>query len=122
MVQADPRFDGRGYASSPDLRNISSMLQTSEQINEAKNKDRYEDTIAILETLVRDIFSLAKGFDQASIANADIAADLGRLRSEATTNTVERWITEIEELQFNYLVNINRKVATDGLFVKMAGA
>ena len=100
--------------------NISSMLQTSEQINDAKNKDRYEDTIAILETLVRDVFALAKGSDTAAIANTDIAADLGRLSSEAITTTIERWITEIEELQFNYLVNINRKVATDGLFAKMA--
>jgi DNA polymerase-3 subunit delta' len=102
--------------------NISSMLQTSEQINDAKNKDRYEDTIAILETLVRDIFALAKGAGPTAIANADIAADLDKLSGEATTITIERWITEIEELQFNYLVNINRKVATDGLFVQMAGA
>ena len=102
--------------------NISSMLQTSEQINDAKNKDRYEETITILETIVRDVFALAKSPDAATIANSDIAAELVRLSTEATTSTIERWIAEIEELQFNYLVNINRKVATDGLFVKMAGA
>lgn len=101
---------------------ISSMLQTSELINDAKNKDRYEDTIAILELLVRDVFALAKGADQASIANADIADCLMDLSIEATTVAIERWLTDLEELQFNYLVNVNRKVATDGLFVKMARA
>jgi DNA polymerase-3 subunit delta' len=100
---------------------ISSMLLTSELMNDAKNKDRYEDTIAILESLIRDVFALAKGTDRSSIANADIADILLKLSTEATTSKIECWITEIEELQFNYLVNINRKVATDGLFVKMAG-
>jgi hypothetical protein len=55
------------------------------------------------------------------VANADIAGDLAKLSNDATTVKIERWIADIEELQFNYLVNINRKVATDGLFVKMAG-
>ncbi len=102
--------------------NISSMLQTSEQMNDAKNKDRYEDTIAILELLVRDVFALSKGADRNSIANADVADSLLKLSTEANTAKVESWINDVEELQFNYLVNINRKVATDGLFVKMAGA
>jgi len=102
--------------------NISSMLQTSEQINDAKNKDRYEDTIAFLELLVRDIFALAKGSDRRTIANADIADSLLKFSGEASTSKIEHWIQEIEELQFNYLVNINRKVATDGLFVKLASA
>lgn len=100
--------------------NISSMLLTSEQINDAKNKDRYEDTIAILESLIRDVVVLSKGAERATIANADIADNLLQLSAEVTRTKIERWITEIEELQFNYLVNINRKVATDGLFVKMA--
>ena len=102
--------------------NIASMLQTSETINDAKNKERYEDTIAVLESLIRDIFALSKAADRNSIANADIADSLLKLSTEITTTKIEVWINDIEELQFNYLVNINRKVATDGLFVKMAGA
>lgn len=101
---------------------VSSLLQVSEQINDAKNKDRYEGAIDILEMLVRDTFALAKGADRTSIANADITDDLLKLSGEVSTLTIERWINDIEELQFNYLVNINKKVATDGLFVKMAGA
>ncbi|MEO5857786.1 MAG: DNA polymerase III subunit [Pyrinomonadaceae bacterium] len=102
--------------------NLSALLQISEQMNDAKNKDRYEDTIAILETLVRDVLALSKGVDRTLITNADISDNLLKFGSEATTSKIERWINEIEELQFNYLVNINRKVATDGLFVKMVGA
>ena len=101
---------------------LSSLLQTSEMINDAKNKDGYEDTIAILELLIRDMFAIAKAADRGSIANADIAGDLLKLSSDATTARIERWINDIEELQFNYLVNINKKVATDGLFVNLASA
>ena len=99
---------------------LATMLQTSEQLNDAKNKDRFEDAIAILESLVRDTFALAKDAEPSSIANSDIANVLKELAENVTTQKVERWIIDIEELQFNFLVNINRKVATDGLFVKMA--
>lgn len=101
---------------------LATMLQTSEQLNDAKNKERFEDAIVILESLVRDVFALAKGAEPSSIANSDIANLLNELASEVTTQKTERWITDIEELQFNFIVNINRKVATDGLFVMMAGA
>jgi len=101
---------------------VATMLQTSEQLNDAKNKDRYEDAIAIFESLVRDVFAMSKGFNSDSIAHADIANRLAELANEVTTPKIERWIAEIEELQFNFLVNINRKVATDGLFVRMAAA
>lgn len=102
--------------------NISSMLQISELMNDAKNKDRYEDAIAILESLIRDVFAISKGADHRSIAHADISNSLYELGSEAASETIQRWITDIEALQFNYLVNINRKVATDSLFVRMARA
>jgi DNA polymerase-3 subunit delta' len=99
---------------------LAAMLQTSEQINDAKNKDRFEDVIVILESLIRDVFAVSKGADARTIANTDIADRLAALANEVTTPKIEHWIAEIEELQFNFLVNINRKVATDGLFVKMA--
>jgi DNA polymerase-3 subunit delta' len=99
---------------------LSSLLQISEQINDAKSKDKFEDTIALLDTLIRDLFALSKGAHVSMLANPDIADTLEKLTGEMTTEKVGNWIIEIEQLQFNYLVNINKKVATDGLFVRMA--
>lgn len=99
---------------------LATMLQTSEQLNDAKNKERFEDAIVILGSLIRDVFALAKGAEPSSIANSDITNLLNELASDVTTRKVALWISEIEELQFNFLVNINRKLATDGLFIKMA--
>ncbi|HEX6280013.1 MAG TPA: DNA polymerase III subunit delta' [Pyrinomonadaceae bacterium] len=101
---------------------FSSMLQASEHINDAKNKDRYEDAIEVLETLVRDLFAISNGVEAGGVVNADIAAELSKLSGQTRTSDIQRWIAEIEKLQFNFLVNINRKVATDGLFVKMASS
>jgi DNA polymerase III subunit delta' len=98
--------------------NISAMLQTSEQINDAKNKDRFEDSIGILETLIRDIFALMKGADPSQIVNADIADQLGELSESPAA--LEKWTLEVEELIGSLAVNVNRKVATDNLFVSMA--
>lgn len=99
---------------------ISTMLQLSEQLNDAKSKDRYEEAIDILESLMRDIFAVKRGAEKVDVLHSDILDGLAKLADMATTASIVRAITDIEELQFNFLVNINRKVATDGLFVKMA--
>ncbi|HLA94543.1 MAG TPA: DNA polymerase III subunit delta' [Pyrinomonadaceae bacterium] len=97
---------------------ISSMLQTAEQMNDAKNKDRFEDTIEILQTLIRDIFALKQGSD--IITNTDIANKLGELAENASISSLESWTIDIEELLGNLSVNINRRIATDALFAAMA--
>lgn len=100
---------------------LSLMLQTSEELNDAKSKDRFEENIGILQTLIRDILALKHGADAKQIANADIAPQLIALSENPTTDTtLSKWLLEAEELLTNLSVNINRKVATDKLFVSMS--
>jgi DNA polymerase-3 subunit delta' len=99
---------------------ISSMLQTAEQMNDAKNKDRYEETIGILQTLIRDVFALKNGSGIATLINSDIMPQLSELADHADPPALLRWNIEIEELLASLNVNVNRKIATDALFVKMA--
>lgn len=99
---------------------ISSMLQTSEQMNDAKNKDRFEETIGILQTLIRDIFALAKNADASQLSNADIANQLNELAENGNSARLESWLSEIEELLEGLNVNVNRKITADKLFVSMA--
>ena len=100
--------------------NISMMLQASEQMNDAKNKDRFEETLGILQTLVRDMFTLRAGAEVSQIVNADKAMELNKLADNADINSLAQWTVEIEELLASLNVNVNRKVATDKLFVTMA--
>ncbi len=97
---------------------ISTMLRTSEQLGDAKNKDRFEENIGILQTLVRDLFAMGAG--AAELINSDIVDELGELANEAGTARLSAWQLEIEDLLASLNVNVNRKVAVDGLFVSMA--
>ena len=100
--------------------NIFSMLQASEQINDAKNKDRFEESIAILQTLIRDVFVISKGAGPEEITNYDMFQSLKEFSEQVSTSRIDKWALQIEDLLLGLNVNINRKVATDSLFVKMA--
>lgn len=99
---------------------VSKMLQTSEQLSDAKNKDVFEDAIGILQSLVRDVFALRSGAELSKLANSDMADDLAKIAANAQTAVIERWTFEIEELLAGLNVNLNRRMAGDALFVKMA--
>ena len=95
------------------------LVRVSEQMNDAKNKDLYEQNLEILESLVRDIW-LTKNDSDRSIVNKDIAEDLNKIAPSVSTEKLAATLSEIELLRQSFFVNINRKAATDGLFMKMS--
>ncbi|MBX3244098.1 MAG: DNA polymerase III subunit delta' [Acidobacteria bacterium] len=101
---------------------LAPLLRISEKMNDAKNKDLFEDNLAILESLVRDAWLLANGADENSIVNADIAAELRPLANAFSPTSLADRLNAIEELRQSFAVNINRKIATDALMVKFASA
>ncbi len=96
------------------------LLQIGEQINDAKNKDDFEDTLALFEGLIRDVWLLKHGADEQQIKNADILAELSRFAENASAAKLVSWLNEIESMHESFAVNINRKIATDALFMKMS--
>ena len=99
----------------------AALLQTSETLNDAKNKDAYEENLDILETLVRDLWLIKLG-SETEIVNADIMTELSPLAAHLDQKTAASWLHEIELLRQSFLVNINRKIATDALFMEMSAA
>jgi len=97
----------------------AALLQASEALNDAKNKDAYEPNLDILETLVRDLWLINLG-GETEIVNADILNQLSPLAARVDQKTLASWLNEIELLRQSFLVNINRKIATDALFIEMA--
>ena len=100
-------------------KNRAVLLQTAEEMNDAKNKDEYEKFLDTLQTLVHDIWTLKLG--GADIINADITNDLQRFTANADSKKLAGWLTEIETMRERFAVNINKKIATDALFVQMSG-
>ena len=96
------------------------LLRTGEEMNDAKNKDDYENYLEILQTLIHDLWSLKHGADEKTILNVDLKPPLKRLAENAEIKRPAQWLTEIENLREMLAVNVNRKIATDALFMQMA--
>ena len=98
----------------------SALLRSAEQMNDAKNKDLFEANLSILESLVRDLWLLKNGAADDSITNLDIAGELGSLAAQIESKQLEVALSEIEALRQSFAVNINRKSATDALFMRIS--
>jgi DNA polymerase-3 subunit delta' len=96
------------------------MLQIGEMMNDAAHKDSYEAAMDVLEMLIRDMWLLANGVGRENLTNFDIADRLSLLSERVASHRLAEWLSEIELLTQRLSVNINRKVATDALFMNMA--
>ena len=97
----------------------AALLRTSEELNDAKNKDNFEENLDILESLIHDVWSLRISGDGSRLVNTDLVDTLTPLTQNAGNADIPAWLSEIETMRENFAVNINRKVATDALFVSM---
>jgi DNA polymerase-3 subunit delta' len=96
------------------------LLSLAEELNSAKYKDIYESMLDILEGLIRDAWRLSLGAKE--IVNEDLRPELGKIAERIHSPDAGRWITETELLREQLIVNINRKVSTDALFLSMAAS
>ena len=99
----------------------SQLLRSSEQLNEAQYKDEFEERLDVLETLIRDAWMLSLGVDADLLVNADLLPELQKLSEKLDPQRAGDWILQIEDVREQLLVNVNRKVTTDSLFLVMTG-
>jgi DNA polymerase-3 subunit delta' len=100
--------------------NWAELLSAAEQMNDAKHKDDYESNLDILEALIRDAWMLRLGTPEEQLINEDLRSQLTSIGESISSSKAALWISCIEELREQLVVNINRKVATDALFLSMA--
>ncbi|MCA1590015.1 MAG: hypothetical protein LC734_06400, partial [Acidobacteria bacterium] len=100
--------------------NLAAMLHLSETITDAKNRERFEEYLEILTHLIRDVWTISGGADQSCLINADLARSLKLLAAKAEFSKLAEWLDEIGRIRETLVVNINRRVAADSLFVSMA--
>lgn len=96
------------------------LLRSAEELAAAKDRSDYELSLDVLEALIRDAWSLSLGRPEESTVNIDKIKDLGRIASELRSEKAAAWLTSIEELRGALEVNLNRRIASDGLLVSMA--
>ncbi|MGI8638331.1 MAG: ATP-binding protein [Pyrinomonadaceae bacterium] len=96
------------------------LLRTAEDMNDTKNKDNYDASLKILESLIHDVWKLTLDANEENFVNADIKNQLKKLAENADSKRLASWLVEIETMRENFNVNLNRKIATDALFMQMA--
>jgi len=98
------------------------LLRAAEVLADARYKDDYEANLELLETLIRDSLLVAVAADQEQIVNVDILPQLKEIAASTDAKRAINWIAQIEDLREQLLVNINRRPATDALFLAMAAS
>jgi DNA polymerase III subunit delta' len=99
-------------------KDSSKLLRIAEDLTDPKQKEEYEDRIGILESLLRDLWVVKLGRSD-DVINQDIAERLSQISKKIESHEISTWLSSIEKLRQNLAVNINRKVATDSLFLSM---
>ena len=97
------------------------LLRAAEDLTDAKRKDDYEPHLDALSTLLRDAWLLSLDA-RADIVNDDLRERLARLAPNLDNRRATRWLELVDELRSRLLVNVNRRIATDDLFLSMAAA
>jgi DNA polymerase-3 subunit delta' len=100
--------------------NRAELLRIAEEMNDAKHKDEYEARLTHLQNLIHDVWTLSNKADEKILINTDIHNDLRKLAQNADSKRLSAWLAEIETLRERLAVNLNRKIATDALFMRMA--
>jgi DNA polymerase-3 subunit delta' len=96
------------------------LLRSAEALAAIKDRGEYEETLDVLESLIRDVWALALGRSTETIVNQDLLSELPRIAAELSSVRAASWLSEIEELRGTLEVNINRKIASDALLMSMA--
>ncbi len=98
----------------------ASLFGIAEAMNDAKNKDAFEENLDILQSLIHDLWTVQITRDESRLVNTDLADKLASIAPRIGNAKPPAWLAEIDTMRENLIVNINRKIATDALFVKMA--
>lgn len=98
------------------------LLRSAEEFNDARHKDEYESRLDILEALIRDAWTLALDAPAEKLISEDLLPELRKISEHLDTERPATWISQIEEMREQLIVNINRKAATDALLLTMAAA
>lgn len=96
------------------------LLRAAEELTDAKRKEEYEPRLALLETLIHDAWTLRLDGSAERLVHQDLATQLKKIAAQVSSRRAARWLSQIETHRLGLEVNINRKVATDALFLAMA--
>ena len=96
------------------------LLRAAEELSDAKYKEEYEPRLDVLQTLIHDLWVLSLGSTETQVVNHDIREQLSKTSQQIESRRAAGWLIRIDNLRRQLAVNINRRVATDAVFLSMA--
>ena len=98
------------------------LLRSAEGLGAARDRADYEESLGVFETLIRDAWALRLGLPAETVVNSDLINDLREIAAELSSEKAASWLSAIEELRGTLEVNINKRIASDALVMRMAAA
>jgi DNA polymerase III subunit delta' len=95
------------------------LLRVAQELSDPKLKEEYESYLDILETLAIDVLHLSVDSQGGAIVNDDLRRQLRTIAEAVSPAAASAWVQQIESLRATFKVNVNRKVASDALFLGM---
>lgn len=99
----------------------AALLCIAEEMNDAKNKDDFEENLDILQSLIHDVWTHRIDGNAVRAENTDLTDKLARLAEDSSSKDLPSWLVAIDKIRLDLAVNINKKMAADALFVSIAG-
>ncbi|HKQ78224.1 MAG TPA: DNA polymerase III subunit delta' [Blastocatellia bacterium] len=94
------------------------LLKAAEYLGKKERED-FEKELAIVSSLLRDLFLLAAGRSADSIVNIDAVDRLAPLAQRIGLGRLMTWVEKFDQLRARLRVNINRQVATEAALLDL---
>ena len=77
----------------------AALLRIAEEMNDAKNKDNFEENLDILQSLIHDVWTLSIDGDEARIVNTDLTDKLTLLAEDSASADLPAWLAAIDKMR-----------------------
>lgn len=96
-------------------------LKAAEYIGKKERED-FEKELALISSLLRDLFMLAAGRDAGAIVNIDAADRLAPLARKIGLRRLIIWVEKFDQLRARLRININRQIGAEATLLALSEA
>jgi DNA polymerase-3 subunit delta' len=97
------------------------LLKAAEYIGKKERED-FEKELALILSLLRDLFMLAAGRGHDAIVNIDAVDRLAPLAQNIGLRRLMTWVEKFDQLRARLRININRQIATEATLLALSEA
>ena len=97
------------------------LLKAAEYLGKKERED-FEKELALISSLLRDLFMLAAGRGADSIVNIDSVDRLAPLAQKVGLRRLMSWVEKFDQLRARLRININRQIATEAALLALGEA